>query len=178
MALGFSRSCATRGRRFGLRPKPPSSNAECFRTWLRQVTKSALPTSAAVSGLPPSLATPKFLHKIIVAPQRMLRGILLTLDRAGAKDVGGGGGGELRRLRWLLPRLACEGEQPSGSLRPSLPRGSAEYPPTTTKGRALARPFLETRWFGDPWGNRTPVTAVKGRCLSRLTNGPGSGSWT
>ena len=26
--------------------------------------------------------------------------------------------------------------------------------------------------FGDPWENRTPVTAVKGRCLSRLTNGP------
>ena len=25
---------------------------------------------------------------------------------------------------------------------------------------------------GDPWGNRTPVTAVKGRCLNRLTNGP------
>ena len=25
---------------------------------------------------------------------------------------------------------------------------------------------------GDPWENRTPVTAVKGRCLDRLTNGP------
>ncbi len=24
----------------------------------------------------------------------------------------------------------------------------------------------------DPWENRTPVTAVKGRCLDRLTNGP------
>ena len=34
-------------------------------------------------------------------------------------------------------------------------------------------------FFGDPWENRTPVTAVKGRCLSRLTNGPdGSGNWT
>ena len=30
--------------------------------------------------------------------------------------------------------------------------------------------------FGDPWENRTPVTAVKGRCLNLLTNGPGSGS--
>ena len=28
---------------------------------------------------------------------------------------------------------------------------------------------------GDPYGNRTHVTAVKGRCLNRLTNGPGSG---
>ena len=26
--------------------------------------------------------------------------------------------------------------------------------------------------IGDPWGNRTPVAAVRGRSLSRLTNGP------
>ena len=40
--------------------------------------------------------------------------------------------------------------------------------------------------FGDPYGNRTHVTAVKGPCLNRLTNGPipdllariGSGDWT
>ena len=25
---------------------------------------------------------------------------------------------------------------------------------------------------GDPWGTRTPVTAVKGRCLNHLTKGP------
>ena len=30
--------------------------------------------------------------------------------------------------------------------------------------------------FGDPYGIRTHVTAVKGRCLNRLTNGPGSGN--
>ena len=29
---------------------------------------------------------------------------------------------------------------------------------------------------GDPYGNRTHVTAVKGRCLNRLSNGPGSGN--
>ena len=28
------------------------------------------------------------------------------------------------------------------------------------------------RYAGDPWGNRTPVAAVRGRSLSRLTNGP------
>ena len=45
-------------------------------------------------------------------------------------------------------------------------------------------------FFGDPYGNRTHVTAVKGPCLNRLTNGPysqnadkirilyGSGNWT
>ena len=32
--------------------------------------------------------------------------------------------------------------------------------------------------FGDPWGNRTPDTAVKGRCLNRLTNGPEIGGPT
>ncbi len=29
--------------------------------------------------------------------------------------------------------------------------------------------------FGDPDENRTRITAVKGRCLDRLTTGPGSG---
>ena len=33
--------------------------------------------------------------------------------------------------------------------------------------------------FGDPYGTRTHVTAVKGRCLNHLTNGPdGSGNLT
>ena len=36
-------------------------------------------------------------------------------------------------------------------------------------------PFGVCSFFGDPYGNRTHVTAVKGRCLNRLTNGPGSG---
>ena len=33
-------------------------------------------------------------------------------------------------------------------------------------------------FFGDPYGTRTHVTAVKGRCLNHLTNGPGSGNLT
>ena len=40
------------------------------------------------------------------------------------------------------------------------------------KPPAFAGGFL----FGDPYGNRTHVTAVKGRCLNRLTTGPGSGN--
>ena len=32
--------------------------------------------------------------------------------------------------------------------------------------------FVIRHSFGDPTGNRTPVTAVKGRCLARLTMGP------
>ena len=37
-------------------------------------------------------------------------------------------------------------------------------------------PISDGVLFGDPYGNRTHVTAVKGPCLNRLTNGPnGSG---
>ena len=43
------------------------------------------------------------------------------------------------------------------------------------KKRADAKASALLR-FGDPYGNRTHVTAVKGRCLNRLTNGPGSGN--
>ena len=31
---------------------------------------------------------------------------------------------------------------------------------------------MSTPIFGDPYGNRTHVFAVRGRCLNRLTNGP------
>ena len=46
--------------------------------------------------------------------------------------------------------------------------------------RKRKRAFFSERSFshGDPYGNRTHVTAVKGRCLDRLTNGPGSGDLT
>ena len=51
-----------------------------------------------------------------------------------------------------------------------------------TKGKG----FRKSGSLGDPYGNRTHVTAVKGPCLNRLTNGPhpnrlaeiGSGDWT
>ena len=33
-------------------------------------------------------------------------------------------------------------------------------------------PVYTGNHFGDPWGNRTPVIGVRGRCLNRLTNGP------
>ena len=41
------------------------------------------------------------------------------------------------------------------------------------KGSKKEKTELESSVFdGDPDGNRTRVTAVKGRCLSRLTTGP------
>ena len=38
--------------------------------------------------------------------------------------------------------------------------------------KASAPPAAEPMFFGDPYGTRTHVTAVKGRCLNHLTNGP------
>lgn len=32
--------------------------------------------------------------------------------------------------------------------------------------------YLSSLFFGDPWENRTPDSAVRGQRLSRLTNGP------
>ena len=48
----------------------------------------------------------------------------------------------------------------------------------TLTGRTTQKCGLQRQaaFFGDPYGNRTHVTAVKGRCLNRLTNGPGSGN--
>ena len=57
------------------------------------------------------------------------------------------------------------------------PHCGVSYGPRVTNNKSALRvqcAFV----IGDPWENRTPVTAVKGRCLSRLTNGPGSGDWT
>ena len=39
-------------------------------------------------------------------------------------------------------------------------------------GTALSQAPMRFRSFGDPCGNRTRVTGVRGRCLNRLTNGP------
>ncbi len=41
-----------------------------------------------------------------------------------------------------------------------------------TEIKKTLSPKKGKRVFYDPRGNRTPVTAVKGRCLNRLTIGP------
>ena len=57
--------------------------------------------------------------------------------------------------------------------------GSNRRPPACKAGALPAELILQkdklfphTNNFGDPYGIRTRVTAVKGRCLNRLTNGP------
>ena len=55
---------------------------------------------------------------------------------------------------------------------------SSLYSLTHRNARILKLVSLRVRrirsalFFGDPDGNRTRVTAVKGRCLNRLTTGP------
>ena len=52
-----------------------------------------------------------------------------------------------------------------------------QFAELTQKRHKKTPPLLQRSFFhGDPYGNRTHVTAVKGRCLNRLTNGPGSGN--
>ena len=51
-------------------------------------------------------------------------------------------------------------------------KGLAEFPQTLPVADQID---ITSLWFGirgDPYENRTRVTAVKGRCLNRLTNGP------
>ena len=51
----------------------------------------------------------------------------------------------------------------------------ATYPIRTDDPRITSAMLwpAELKWhFGDPDGNRTHVSAVKGRCLNRLTTGP------
>ena len=47
--------------------------------------------------------------------------------------------------------------------------------PSACKADALPAELILHKYnicIGDPYGIRTRVTAVKGRCLNRLTNGP------
>ena len=62
------------------------------------------------------------------------------------------------------PRGVCEPN--SGRFAPRV--GLCAKRISKTKGHSQGVSFC----FGDPYGNRTHVFAVKGRCLSRLTNGP------
>ena len=49
-------------------------------------------------------------------------------------------------------------------------RGKKSRGKKTIQKRAAAK--CDSPQFGDPDENRTRVTAVKGRCLNRLTTGP------
>ena len=59
-----------------------------------------------------------------------------------------------------------------GSFPPSI-FGTAELNFCVRDGNRWDLSVIYTS-YGDPCGNRTRVTGVRGRCLDRLTNGPGT----
>ena len=69
-------------------------------------------------------------------------------------------------------------EFPPGASLPCLRQGRPfDFKQLITKNKPRCK-SIGVYFRGDPYGNRTHVTAVKGRCLNRLTNGPGSGDLT
>ena len=72
---------------------------------------------------------------------------------------------------WHSNRLNYRAVKGWWAFRVSNPGPSGYEPPAlTTELKAPEEPTR--RKNGDPEGNRTPVIAVKGRCLDLLTTGP------
>ena len=98
---------------------------------------------------------------------------LLALRRSGlrptrSKEPGSFGSlvvsaSRTRRLRQRILNSVCLRHDHCSAPRPRI------VPPF---GTALSQAPMRFRSFGDPCGNRTRVTGVRGRCLNRLTNGP------
>ena len=81
------------------------------------------------------------------------------------------GCGSQRMLHALERRSHSADHGPSfASLFPPLAAVSSAAIPVRVKLKTPLR--IAQRHFYDPYGNRTHVTAVKGPCLNRLTNGP------
>ena len=86
------------------------------------------------------------------------------------------------RLQPYGPHPAIRGishgakNMPPACFCTSLRTGAAPF--DSRREQKITPPIWVVLFFGDPYGNRTHVTAVKGRCLNRLTNGPGSGDLT
>ena len=71
---------------------------------------------------------------------------------------------------WHSNRLNYRAVKGWWAFRVSNPGPSGYEPPALTT--ELKAPEEPTQENGDPEGNRTPVIAVKGRCLDLLTTGP------
>ena len=92
-----------------------------------------------------------------------------------------------RRCRAHLRKAKDAGLKACGIRRGILPRANqrstgalvaAAPPPCSNPCHQRKSTPTGCFFFGDPYGIRTHVTAVKGRCLNPLTNGPGSGNLT
>ena len=72
----------------------------------------------------------------------------------------------------LIPFLNMQKDDTSKRLYRLLVRRKGFEPPTFWFVAKHSIQLSYRRLCGDPDGNRTRVTAVKGRCLNRLTTGP------
>ena len=103
-------------------------------------------------------------------PKKYLPGSAFRFPYGPPKNSDADASESFHNLRGNLPRP--EKVSPGHFFSPAEPGSAFRFPYGPPKNSdAIASEF-----FGDPYGNRTHVTAVKGRCLNRLTNGPGSGN--
>ena len=85
---------------------------------------------------------------------------------------------EFRAKREYLRTLRLVSELPDLRVADANPHRAPKAHDEWVDGRTgnqkeKPKPNKSVKVFlGDPYGNRTHVFAVKGRCLSRLTNGP------
>ena len=89
----------------------------------------------------------------------------------------------LRRLRVASAFVLTAGQNqrhciPLPCLRMELPGDRTQWVRSDIRITKKGTIRMDGFFFGDPYGNRTHITAVKGRCLNLLTNGPGSGNLT
>ena len=89
----------------------------------------------------------------------------------------------LRRLRVASAFVLTAGQNqrhciPLPCLRMELPGDRTQWVRSDIRITKKETIRMDGFFFGDPYGNRTHITAVKGRCLNLLTNGPGSGNLT
>ena len=68
--------------------------------------------------------------------------------------------------------LLSKKRKPPGFIPWEFFFATVHKPSLTNQQRQDFGKVVRMELFGDPYGNRTHVTAVKGPCLSRLTNGP------
>ena len=75
----------------------------------------------------------------------------------------------LTGLAWSARLLLAKNSVPHCFFNAATP---SEFDSRTKCNKKTTASQWCSRFSGDPYENRTRVTAVKGRCLNRLTNGP------
>ena len=153
----------------GARRSPTMAGA--VATLRRTKKRPGIPPAAAAAAQQP---TPNRMHRIVrIALQSKSRiqnmGNLLLwirLARTGPMISGLLPFCNHRNFHFLFQMAHC----------PSFPVSCRDTPQKVPQTEKKPLSSGQRLFSGDPYGTRTHVTAVKGRCLNHLTNGPGSGN--